>query len=141
MERFKFFIANILVWLTIGIVFCMGSIMYSMAALRYARFSGVYPTIQAEVTASVNEYYTGVREIEFEYAGSNSFDGSNPHIGYVMYTVHAEKHADGTPLNRGTYEHGGHFCLKTREGWVMMPEGFFPQYVGFWMKLVGASGS
>jgi hypothetical protein len=32
------------------------------------------------------------------------------------------------------------FFLQTKEGWVHMPEGAFPGFIGFWMKVFGMAG-
>lgn len=64
----------------------------------------------------------------------------------MIWRVYARSHAPcdadnpGTLLYHGTYENAGNFYLNVREGWVMMPEGFFPELVGFWMKVLGLAG-
>jgi hypothetical protein len=63
-----------------------------------------------------------------------------------MYRVYAQSHAPcddmnpGTPLRYQTFERGGQFYLNIKEGWVMVPEGLFPQILGFWLKMFGLAG-
>jgi len=83
---------------------------------------------------------------QIEQAATNSFDGSDPHIWYVIFTVHAQNRIPcdpenpGPPLHRGTSESGGSFYLHTKDGWVWMPEGRFPEFIGHWMKKLDLAG-
>ena len=78
------------------------------------------------------------------HAGTNSFDGSDPHIWYVIACVWGGHRADdGLPTGHGgrhAYDQPGLFFVETRKGWVYMSEGLFPTVVGFWMKVFGLAG-
>ncbi len=120
--------------------------LYTVSILNWARSQGVYATPQEGVISRAYRWYCEVERVEIEQAATNSFDGSDPHVWYVMYTVHARSHAPcdsekpGGPLYHQTYERGGNFYLNVKDGWVMMPEGFFPEFVGRWMKILGLAG-
>lgn len=120
--------------------------LYPIGALNIARRNGVYPTPQDHVYALASRYYCGVEKVVIERAGPNAFDNSNPHIWYVIYKIYAKHHAPcdpdhpGSPLYHQTYDSGGHYYLNTLDGWVMMPEGAFPDYIGAWMKVFHQAG-
>ena len=136
----------------LGIVLAIGALgaflltMYTFSALRRARNLGVYETPQEGTIARANLYYCDVEKVDIQHASTNSFDGSKPHIWYVMYRVYAKNHAPcdaekpGSALYHGTYENAGNFWLNVKQGWVFMPEGKFPGVIGFWMKVIGLAG-
>ncbi len=133
--------------LAVGAAGAMLLTVHTYSALSWARKSGVYETPQAGTIARANLYYCGVEKVDIEHASTNSFDGSNPHIWYVIYRVYAKNHAPCDTENPGsalyhnkTYESGGNFWLNVKQGWVFMPEGKFPMVIGFWMKVLGLAG-
>ena len=136
----------------LGIVLAVGAAgaflltMYTFSALRWARNNGVYETPQQGTIARANMYYCDVEKVDIEHASTNSFDGSNPHIWYVIYRVYAKNHIPcdaenpGVAMYHGTYENAGNFWLNVKQGWVFMPEGKFPGVIGTWMKVLGLAG-
>lgn len=130
-----------------GILLCAAAQMiYTIHALQWARRIGIYNTPQEAVIANINRHYCEIERIDIEQAATNSFDGSNPHVWYVIWRVYARSHTPcdpenpGTPLYHQTHEGGGNFYLNVRDGWVLMPEGRLPQLIGFWMKVLGLAG-
>ena len=119
---------------------------YTIASLNWARSQGVYETPQQGVISTANNHYCGVEKVEIEQAATNSFDGSDPHVWFVLYTVHAKNHAPcdaehpGPALYHGSFERGGVFYLNVKDGWVMMPEGRLPEFIGHWMKKLNLAG-
>lgn len=137
----------VLIFLLIMLLACASApVWYTLAALALVRGQGVYQTPQAGVIARANQYYCGVEKVVIDQAATNSFDGSNPHVWYVIYTVCAKNRTPcdpahpGAPLYHQTFERGGNFYLNVRGGWVMVPEGMFPEFIGFWMKVLGQAG-
>ena len=120
--------------------------IYTVLVLNWARGQGVYATPQEGVRAKAERYYCGVEKVEIEQAATNSFDGSNPHIWYVIYRVYADHRTPcdaahpGAALTHQGYENAGGFWLNVKQGWVFMPEGKFPMVIGFWMKVLGLAG-
>ena len=120
--------------------------VYTISVLNWARSRGVYATPQQGVIARAYQYYCGVEKVEIEQAATNSFDGSKPHVWYVIYRVYAKNHTPcdtenpGRALYHATYENGGGFWLNVKQGWVFMPEGLFPGVIGSWMKVLNLAG-
>ncbi|MBN1452839.1 MAG: hypothetical protein JW963_17610 [Anaerolineales bacterium] len=119
------------------IAFCW---VYTTVQLRIARSKGVYATAEQGMLAMVDEHYPADRDVKILYAGTNSFDGSQPHIWYVIAEVHSASRADGSELGHNGCDAPGLFFLQTMEGWVHVPEGAFPTFIGFWMKVFDMAG-
>lgn len=100
--------------------------LYTFVMLNVAGTKGVYDTPETGMRSILDRYYSPDRKIRIIYAGTNSFDGSDPHIWYVIYEVRASSHADGSPLHKNGCDSGGHFFLNTRKGWVPVSEGGIP---------------
>ncbi len=129
-----------LIALGIVVSFVVFSWIYTTVQLKNARAKGVYTTPEQGMQALAEKYYAADREVKIVYAGTNSFDGSNPHVWYVIAEVRATARADGSELGSNGCDAPGSFFLQTREGWVHVPEGAFPTYMGFWMKVFDWAG-
>jgi hypothetical protein len=116
--------------------------LYTGVRLRGASLAGVFPSAEEGMLSLVSQGYARPWEAEIVYAGPNSFDGSSPHVWYVIACVWAAKHADGSSVGNESrnYDAPGSFFLNTKDGWVHVPEGWFPEVLGFWMSLYGISG-
>ena len=114
--------------------------IYTTTQLRIARSKGVYASAEQGMLAMVDEHYPADRDVKILYAGTNSFDGRQPHIWYVIAEVHASSRADGSELGHNGCDAPGLFYLQTKEGWVFVPEGAFPEFIGFWMKVFDLAG-
>ena len=127
---------------TLGVVIgCTAlSWAYSSAQLRIARSKGVYETAEQGMRALVDKGYTSDRQVKILYAGTNSFDGSKPYVWYVIAEVHASARADGSSLSEDGCDAPGSFFLETKDGWVHVPEGAFPGFIGFWMGVFDMAG-
>jgi hypothetical protein len=123
--------------------FCLGLIgLYTTTALHAARAEGLYASAEEGMRSRIARYYTGFDRYQIIYAGTNSFDGSIPHVWYVIACVWGGRRVDGSPTgsDRHVYDQLGSFFLDTRNGWVFIPEGAFPGFLGFWMKVFGQAG-
>ena len=114
--------------------------VYTSIQLNIARSKGIYSSPEQGMRSMINKAYTADRNVKFLYAGTNSFDGSNPHIWYVIAEVRAAARADGSDLGPDGCDTPGLFFLQTREGWMHVSEGAFPVFVGGWMKVFGMAG-
>lgn len=112
---------------------------YTTLNLEIAKREGIYETPEDGMRVRVTESWIDVEKIEITYAGPNSFDGSNPHVWYVIARVWADRRANGKPIHQRGYDSPGSFFLHVQEGWVHVPEGRFPELVGFGMQLFGLS--
>ncbi|OGO38173.1 MAG: hypothetical protein A2W35_08615 [Chloroflexi bacterium RBG_16_57_11] len=126
---------------------CVGCVLlfswvYTTVMLGVARADGVYASAEEGMLALIEEVYAQPYEAEIAYAGTNSDDGSDTHIRYVIACVWGDKRKDGSPVGsvRHAYDQPGSFFLHTKDGWVFMPEGAFPNFIGFWMKVYGLAG-
>ncbi len=115
---------------------------YTVGALRLVRAQGVYQSAEDGMQALIARGYVHPDRVQVIYAGTNSFDGSNPHVWYVIACVWGGTRLDGSPVGskRHIYDQPGTFFLATRDGWVHVPEGLFPEVLGFWMKFYGLAG-
>ena len=116
---------------------------YTTLQLRLAEREGVYSSPRAGMLALIEQNYTDIRKIEITHAGTNSFDGSHPHVGFASAKVWAGARADGSPVggSRTDYDFPGSYFLHTRKGWVHVPEGAFPELIGFWMEVYDLAGA
>ena len=70
-----------------------------------------------------------MERVEIITAGVNANDGSQPHVWFVRAWIFADQRPDGRPTERGYG--GGSYFLRVKEGWVHVPEGAFPEFIGW----------
>ena len=129
-----------LVLLGFSFICVASSWIYTAMQLNIARAKGVYSTPEAGMIARAEQYYTADRQVKILHAGTNSFDGTKPHVWYVIAEIRASARADGSALGHNGCDAPGSFFLQTKEGWVYVPEGAFPGFIGFWMDVFGWAG-
>ena len=115
---------------------------YTITALRWARMQGTYASAEDGMLAIIGRSYVKPDAVQIIYAGTNSFDGSDPNVWYVIACVWGGTRADGSPVGsqKHAYDQPGTFFLATKDGWVFVPEGLFPEVLGFWMRIYGLAG-
>ena len=114
--------------------------LYTFAQLKIARAQGVYETPEQGMRSMLESNYSPGAEIKILHAGPNYRDGSRPYVWYVIAEVHAPARADGSPLGHNGCDAPGSYFLQTREGWVYMPEGAFPEWISTWMDAFHLAG-
>jgi hypothetical protein len=114
--------------------------IYTSVQLAVARSRGLYSSPEEGMRSIIDKGYTADRQVKILFAGTNSFDGSQPHIWYVIAQVRASARADGSALGKTGCDAPGLFFLQTRDGWVFVPEGASPEFIGFWMKIFEMAG-
>ena len=126
----------------VGSVTIMG-LIYTTNILILVRSKGVYPSAEAGMQALIDRGYVNPERVEIIYAGTNSFDGSDPNVWYVLACIWGGARANGDPVGneRHVYDQPGTFFLATWDGWVHVPEGYFPQILGFWMRVFHLAGA
>ena len=107
--------------------------LHTSIQLRIARARGIYETAEQGMRAKLKPDYSPDAQIKILHAGPNSRDGSRPYIWYVIAEVRASSRAEGSALGHNGCDAPGSYFLQTREGWVHIPEGTFPEWVGLWM--------
>lgn len=117
---------------------CVGATwLYTVGQLRLAEIKGIYSSPEEGMQTLISHTYRDIKKIEIVYAGTNSFDGSMPHVWFVTAKVWADKLADGRSVGKGGYDYPGSYFLRVRDGWVHVPEGAFPELVGWGMQIFG----
>ena len=115
--------------------------VYTSGTLRAARQQGIFPTAEEGMLSLIARGYLEPQDVEIIRAGPNSFDGTSPHVWYVIACVWAERRVDGSLVGHGRgYDQPGSFFLHTKEGWVHVSEGAFPELLGALMKVYGLAG-
>jgi len=130
---------TILVLLIIPIV-CAGSAwLYTKSQLAVAKSRGIYESPEAGMLAMIEKSYGDISQATIEYSGPNSPNGKLPHVWFVVARVYADQRADGKLVGnaRDDYDFPGSFYIKVREGWVHVPEGAFPVFIGRMMEVFG----
>ena len=94
------------------------------------------------MNALIAKAYIHPRDSQIIYAGTNSFDGSEPQVWYVIACVWGGTRSDGSPVGsaRHDYDQPGVFFVAARDGWVRVGEEYFPEVLGFWMRFYGLAG-
>jgi hypothetical protein len=126
--------------LGLSLICVASSWIYTAVQLNIARAGGVYSTPEKGMIARAEQHYTADRQVKILHAGTNSFDGTKPHVWYVIAEIHASARADGSALGHNGCDAPGSFFLQTKQGWVYVPEGAFPGFIGFWMEVFGWAG-
>jgi len=128
-------------------MFCIGALLitswlYTTNRLQVARTAGVFPSAEAGMRNLIAKNYVEPYDYQIIYAGPNSFDGSSPYVWYVIACVWGGHRADGSTVGseRHDYDQPGSFFLNAKEGWVFIPEGAFPGFMGFWMEVFNLAG-
>ncbi len=130
----------VLLLLVFSTVVVFSSWAYTTTKLALARSEGVYPSAEQGMRTRLERAYVDISRLDILYAGPNSFDGSQPHIWYVIAEVRATMRAGGSRMGANGCDAPGSFFIETTDGWVHVPEGAFPEIVGFWMKVFGLAG-
>ena len=107
---------------------------YVFAQLEFAKAQAVYVSPEEGMEALLRRVWPDAERIIIERAGPNSGDGRSPHVWYVVGRAWISGRED-RPRGFG----GGSFFLRVIEGWVHIPEGFFPELTGLLMQVYGIS--
>lgn len=127
---------------TLLIIFVIASLttftyIYTTSQLAINKASsGVYENPEEGMRALMERSSYDAQDIVIIHAGPNSFDGSSPHIWYVVADIRPYVNEEGFRIG-GSGHGAGSFFLHSKDGWVHVPEGAFPEVVGFGMKLFG----
>ena len=127
-------------------VFLIGLI--TINRLNAARSLGIYPSPAEGLMMPIESGYKGIREARIVHVTNRESFWERAHVSYVIACVWADSRSDGSPVGSSAHNHkfpynfdapGGYF-INTPEGWVPMPERYFPLVEAFWMKVFGLQG-
>jgi hypothetical protein len=113
---------------------------HTTTQLSISAAQGIFPTAEEGMRQLVSRGYVGIEDMEIAYAGPNSFTGASPHVWYVIAEVRAASRVGPASNTSGVCDGPGSFFLNTEDGWVHVPEGAFPEMIGFWMRVYGLAG-
>ncbi len=126
--------------LSLILLFFLGTWVYAQSHLALAKNEGIYNTPEEAVLARNSSSWGGAEVIRIEnvHAGPNFHDGSLPHVWFGGADVYLDRIPDG-----GRWDHyaAGSYYLRVEEGWVHIPEGALPEYIGWVMALYGLEGA
>ena len=113
--------------------------VYAVSELALAKNNGIYPTVEEAVIATNSRGWGAAKVVRIEnvHAGPNRPYGSQPEVWFGGATVTLDRVPQGG--NRTQYL-AGSFYIHVREGWVHVPEGAFPEFIGWVMELYGLEG-
>lgn len=139
---FRWLLRALVALLIITIVLFSATWVYAAGVSALLRSQGVYASAEDGMRALIARSYLHPTDTQIIYAGTNSWDGSQPHVWYVIACVWGGRRADGSPVGtpKHVYDQPGTFFIDTRDGWVFAPEGVFPEWLGFWMQFYGLAG-
>ena len=89
---------SLLIALGIFLAFITFGWIYTTAQFNIASSKGVYASPEQGMLAHAEEYYSAGRDVKIVHAGPNFFDGSQPHVWYIIAEVLATSRADGSEL-------------------------------------------
>ena len=130
----------ILTGLGLILLFFLGTWVYATSHLALAKNKGIYATPEEAVLALNSSGWGGAEVIRIEnvHAGPNYHDGSSPHVWFGGADVYLDRIPEG---GRRDHYSGGSYYLRVEEGWVHLPEGALPGYIGWVMTLYGLEGA
>jgi len=113
--------------------------LYATSQLALAKSRGIYATAEEAVIALNSQGWGGAEVVKITgvHAGPDRHDGSQPHVWFGGGTVYLDRVPQGG--NRSYYP-AGSFYLHVRKGWVHVPEGAFPEFIGWVMELYDLEG-
>ena len=127
----------------VALGFTFWSWSFTTSRINSARSIGVFPSPSEGMLTLVRSDYVGIQEARIIDVVQETFPlGGGPHVWFVTVCVWADSREDGSPVGAPThdFDFGGSYFVDTHEGWVMMPEGSLPLFVGFWMPIFDLAG-
>lgn len=112
---------------------------YAVGQIELAKSEGIYASPEEAIMARQSQGWGGARVVSIEnvQAGPNRHDGSMDHVWFGGAQITLDRIPAG---GRHSSYNTGSFYLRLRDGWVHMPEGAFPQLVGWLMEVYHLEG-
>jgi hypothetical protein len=131
-------------WIGLGLValvpmFFLCIWIYAVSQLALAKNEGIYATPQEAVIAKNSQDLGGAKVVRVEdvRASPNFGNGFQPHVWFGIATVYLDRVPQGR--DRAQYSTGSLF-IHVKEGWVHVPGGAFPEFIGWVMEFYGLEG-
>jgi hypothetical protein len=112
---------------------------HATSQIEIAKSKGIYATVEDAVIERNSQGWGGAQVVKIESvrASPNRWDGSQPHVWFGGCRVYLDRVPEG--WNRTQYSAGSYY-LHVQEGWVHVPEGAFPTFIGWVMELYDLEG-
>ena len=112
--------------------------VYAASQLALAKSEGIYSTPEEAVIGNNSQGWGGAKVIRIQdvWAEPNSRN-AQPHVWFGGATVYLDRVPQGGNTD---YYFAGSFYIHVREGWVHVPEGAFPEFIGWVMQLYNMEG-
>ena len=130
-------------WILVGLVsliplFFAFSWLHATSQIELAKSRGIYATVEEAVIAINSQGWGGAQVVKVEdvHSGPN-WDGVQPHVWFGSCWVYLDRVPKG--WDRTQYSSGSYY-IHVREGWVLVPEGAFPEFIGWVMELYDLEG-
>jgi hypothetical protein len=111
---------------------------YAASQLTLAKSKGIYPTIEEAVITKNSQFWGGAKVVRIEnvWAEPNNKNAQS-HVWFGGADVYLDRVPQG-----GRWDHysSGSYFIHVREGWVYVPEGAFPEFIGWVMELYNMEG-
>jgi hypothetical protein len=121
-------------------LFFVCSWVYAASQLALAKYAGVYPTVEQAIIGNNSQGWGDAEVVRIEgvRAEPNSRT-SQPHVWYGHAYVTLDKVPQGYEAD-DPYFSGGSYYIHVKEGWVLVGEGAFPEFIGWVMELYNMEG-
>ena len=112
--------------------------VYAASQLALAKNKGVYSTVEEAVIESNSQGLGGAEVVRIEnvWAEPNSRI-FQPHVWFGGATVYLDRVPEG---HNWDHYSAGSLYINVRDGWVHVPEGAFPGFIGWVMELYNMEG-
>lgn len=131
-------------WISIGVIaliptFFLCSWVYAVSQLALAKNNGIYPSVEEAVILKNSQGWGGAQVVKVEdvRASVNQHDGSQPHVWFGGARVYLDRVPQG--WDRTEFSSGSYY-LHVKQGWVHVPEGAIPEFIGWVMELYNLEG-
>jgi hypothetical protein len=108
--------------------------VYAASQLALAKNEGIYASVEEAVSVRSSQGWGGAQVVRVEdiYASINRFDGAQPHVWFGGARIYLDR----VPLGgRWKQYMTGSYYLRVKDGWVHVPEGALPEFIGWVMTL------
>ncbi len=118
----------------------IGPLVYTKSQLALAKRGGIYATPEEAVLAHIVEGIGDAQVVKIEglRVSPNWSDGRLPHVWFGGGQVWLDRVPAGH--RRDNYSAGSYY-LQVEEGWIHVPEGAFPGFIGRMMELYNLEGA
>ena len=135
-------LARVGLWLALLVpLFFVCIWVYAASQLALAKNAGVYPTVEQAIIANHSQGFDGAEGVHIKYvrAGPNQPE-AQPHVWYGTTIIYVDKLPQGYNSDHDHFFYGGSHFINVKEGWVLVREGAFPEFIGWVMELYNMEG-